>query len=151
VARVLHVLGVVIWIGGVAFVTTVLLSTVRSVVAPRERITLFEAIESRFAWQARGVTLITGLSGFFMLHGLDGWGRYLNPAFWWIHLMTFVWLVFTLVLFILEPLFLRRWFQKAKRENPDKVFGIVQWMHWILLSLSLIAIVGAVAGTRGYL
>jgi len=54
VARALHVLGVVLWIGGVAFVTTVLLPSVRRMKSPEERVAFFESIEGRFAWQARG-------------------------------------------------------------------------------------------------
>ena len=37
-ARVLHVLGVVLWIGGVAMVTTVLLPVIRKFKDPEERI-----------------------------------------------------------------------------------------------------------------
>ena len=151
VARILHVLGVVIWIGSVAFVTTVVLPTIRSIPDAQKQLVLFESIESRFAWQARAVTLITGLSGFYMLYSLDAWDRFLDASFWWVHLMTFVWLVFTLVLFIFEPLFLHRWFHEAAQENPGRSFRILQRLHWILLTLSLIAIVGGVAGTRGFL
>src|SRR5262245_47690839 len=43
-ARVLHVLGVVLWIGGVALVTTVLLPATRRMKTPAERIELFESI-----------------------------------------------------------------------------------------------------------
>jgi uncharacterized membrane protein len=45
-ARALHVIGVVLWIGGVAFVTSIFLP-----VANRrsERLQLFDAIERRFA------------------------------------------------------------------------------------------------------
>jgi uncharacterized membrane protein len=49
-ARALHVFGVVLWIGGVAFVTTVLLPAVRRLKAPAERVAFFEAVERRFAW-----------------------------------------------------------------------------------------------------
>ena len=65
-ARALHVLSVVHWIGGVAFVTMVLLPAVRKLASPRERVALFEKIERRFAVQARISTLIAGLSGFWM-------------------------------------------------------------------------------------
>ena len=65
--------------------------------------------------------------------------------------MTFVWLAFTVVLFALEPLFLHRFFVAQARKNSDRAFGFLQAMHWVLLTLSLVAIVGAVAGTRGYL
>ena len=44
-ARVLHVLGVVLWIGGVAMVTTVLLPSVRRMKTPEERVAFFEAVE----------------------------------------------------------------------------------------------------------
>ena len=37
VARILHVIGVVLWIGGVAMVTTVLLPATRRLKAPEER------------------------------------------------------------------------------------------------------------------
>jgi hypothetical protein len=55
-----------------------------------------------------------------MVHGLDAWGRYLDLSFWWVHLMTLVWLIFTLVLFVLEPLFLHRWFRTfAQRDFSE--------------------------------
>ena len=48
VARVLHVLGVVVWIGGVALVTTVLLPATKRMKTPSERIEFFESIERGF-------------------------------------------------------------------------------------------------------
>ena len=48
-ARALHVLLVVLWIGGVAFVTTVLLPGVRDIKAPQERVVFLEVAERRFA------------------------------------------------------------------------------------------------------
>ena len=149
-ARVVHILGVVVWIGGVAFVTTIVIPAVRRLPA-EEQAAMFEAIEGRFSLQAKVVTLLTGLSGFAMLHGLDAWGRYLDPAYWWVHAMTLVWLIFSLVLFVLEPLFLHRWFHEAASRDPERTFRLVQRMHWLLLSLSVVAIVGAVAGVRGFL
>jgi uncharacterized membrane protein len=66
IARAAHVFGVVLWIGGVGFVTTVLLPSVRRLKTPPERVQFFEAIEGRFAWQARITTLIVGASGFYL-------------------------------------------------------------------------------------
>jgi uncharacterized membrane protein len=97
------VLGVVFWIGGVAFVTTVLIPAIRKLPSASERLQLFQQLEGRFAAQARIATLLTGVTGFYMLQIMGAWNRYLDPAFWWVHLMTFVWLVFTIVLFILSP------------------------------------------------
>jgi uncharacterized membrane protein len=44
IARALHVFAVVLWIGGVSFVTTVLLPAVRRFKSPEERLTFFDAI-----------------------------------------------------------------------------------------------------------
>jgi len=151
IARVLHVVGVVLWIGGVAFVTTVVIPSLRRIADGQERLRLFEAIEGRFSGQARIVTLVTGLAGFYMLHGLAAWNRYQDPSFWWVHLMTLVWLLFTLVLFVFEPLFLRRWFTDFAERDPEKAFRVLHRFHALLLALSLIAIVGGVAGVRGFL
>lgn len=149
-ARALHVLGVVLWIGGVAFVTTVLLPSLRRTPDPGRRLELFEALEGRFAIQARVVTVVTGLTGFYMLHFLDAWDRYLSPAHWWIHLMTLVWVLFTLVLFVLEPLVLHRWFHEKATADSERAFRLVQAMHVVLLALSLVAVAGGVAGAHGY-
>ena len=100
IARAVHVLGVVLWIGGVAMVTTVLLPTIRGFAKDENPVALFERIERRFARQARAVTLLTGLSGFYMIHRLGAWRRYLSAESWWFHAMTLVWLVFTLILFV---------------------------------------------------
>ncbi|MEC9297237.1 MAG: hypothetical protein VYD28_06115 [SAR324 cluster bacterium] len=107
-ARIFHVLAVVLWIGGVGFVTTVLIPSISKTEEPAVRLKIFEAIETKFGFQAKLTTLIAGISGVYMLEVTDGWSRYLNYEFWWLHLMTFVWAVFTLVLFILEPLFLQK-------------------------------------------
>jgi uncharacterized membrane protein len=73
VARALHVFGVVLWIGGVAFVTTVLLPAVRQTRDPAERVAVFERMERRFAVQARITTLLVGATGIHLLVRLD-WG-----------------------------------------------------------------------------
>ena len=52
-ARAIHVLAVVLWIGGVALVTTVLLPAVRRFKSPEERIVFFESVEQSFASQSR--------------------------------------------------------------------------------------------------
>jgi uncharacterized membrane protein len=150
-ARVLHVLAVVLWIGGVALVTTVLLPGVRRLKRPEERIELFDRIERRFAAQARVTTLITGLSGFYLVHALGAWSRFGTVAFWWMHAMVAVWALFTLMLFVLEPLWLHRWFLERAKRDSEGTFQLVQRLHQGLLTASLITIAGAVAGSHGWL
>jgi hypothetical protein len=150
-ARMLHVAGVVLWIGGVAFVTLVLLPAVRRFEEPARRIAFFEEVERRFARQARVTTLLTGLTGFAMLWLLDGWSRYHDPRFWWLHAMTALWLVFTLLLFVLEPLVLHAWFRRRAAADPERTFAVVTWLHRVLLAASLVTVLGAVAGSHGWL
>ena len=149
-ARVLHVLAVVLWIGGVAMVTTVIIPAIKRLKSKEDRIKTFEAIEGRFSLQAKITVTVTGITGFYMLYLLDGWHRYLDITYWWVHAMTIVWFIFTIVLFILEPYVLHRLFKKYAENNPEKTFGFVQRAHWILLVLSLITIIGAVAGSHGW-
>ncbi len=132
-------------------VTTVLLPAVRRFKQPADRVAFFELLERRFAWQARVTTLITGVSGFFMVDRLGLWPQFGALRYWWLDAMVGVWLVFTIMLFVAEPLFLDRWFAAQARRAPDRTFAIVQRLHWVLLILSLITVVGAVAGAHGRL
>jgi uncharacterized membrane protein len=150
IARAIHILGIVLWIGGVAFVTTVLIPSIRRNTSHEDRLALFESLEGKFAFQAKIMTLMTGLSGVYMLEVMNAWPRYLSLNFWWLHLMTFVWVIFTVVLFVLEPAVLHKWFHRQAVVNSDKAFAGLQAMHIILLFLSLVAIAGAMAGSHGY-
>ena len=145
VARALHVLSIVLWIGGVGFVTTVLLPSVRRLKAPQERIGFFDAVERRFAWQARIWTVL------YMLSRLDLWDRFRYAAYWWMHAMIAVWLLFTVVLFVAEPLILQRWLLARARMKPEATFRFLEWLHWVWLILGLVTVAGAVAGTHGVL
>jgi len=149
-ARALHVLAVILWIGGVAFVTWVILPNVRAMKAPQERVEFFERVEARFASQARWWTLLAGGSGFYMLYLLDAWDRYAQARFWWVHAMTLVWVIFTLMLFVLEPLVLHRVIKARAQRDPEGTFRRIERLHWVLLVLSLIAAGGAVMGAHGW-
>ena len=151
IARALHVISVVFWIGGVGFVTTVLLPQVRRTKAPAERMELFEQFERRFAWQARFFVLLAGLTGFYMLDRLELWPAFLIASYWWIHAMVGLWLIFALMLFVAEPLFLDRWLLARARARPEPTFRLIARLHWLLLTLSVITILGAVAGAHGLL
>ena len=150
IARALHILTVVVWIGGVAFVTTVLLPAIKRQSSEALRYELFEQLEGRFAFQAKVTTLLAGISGFYMLYFLNAWSRYAQPEYWWLHAMTLIWLIFTLILFVFEPLFLHSWFAKHAKKNSKKTFKVLQIMHIVLLTLSVITVLGATMGSHGY-
>ena len=149
VARAIHIVGVILWIGGVAFVTTVLLPGVRRMKNPEDRVSFFEQIERNFAWQARLTTLLVGASGLYVTAALDLWGRFDSLGYWWMHAMVFVWVVFTVMLFIAEPLFLHRWFIAKATADPERTFLLIERLHRILLAISILTVLGAIAGSHG--
>jgi uncharacterized membrane protein len=149
IARALHVLAVVVWIGGVAMMTSIILPVVRRMAKPQERIAFFESVERRFALQARVATLLAAVTGFYMVYRLDLWARFFDAQYWWMHAMIAVWAVFTIVLFVLEPLVLHRLFKERAQRDPERTFRLVERLHWVLLTLSLVTTLGAVAGVHG--
>ncbi|HEX2830519.1 MAG TPA: hypothetical protein VHP37_29550 [Burkholderiales bacterium] len=148
IARALHVVGVVLWIGGVAMVTTVLLP---AVAARGGTFDLFEALEHRFARQARWTTALVGLTGLYLVVSLDLWQRFPDPRYWWMSAMVIVWAIFTAMLFVIEPLFLHRRLAARAQRDSARTLRLVARMHWVLLALSLLTVVGAVAGSHGVL
>jgi uncharacterized membrane protein len=154
-ARALHVLAVVVWIGGVSLVTTAALPALRRGEFGHDRALAFRGLERRFARQARIAVIIVGLTGLYMLWRLSLWGRFrvaVLPSFWWMHAMVCLWLLFTLILFVVEPLVSRR--RRARADaNAQLTDGQLAWMqraHWLLLALSIVTLLGAVAGSHGW-
>lgn len=150
IARVLHVIGVVLWIGGVAMVTLILLPAVRRLQAG-DALPFFEQVEHGFAGQSRWTTVLVGATGFYLMHALGLWHRFADPRYWWMGAMVLVWALFTLMLFVLEPRYLHSWFSARAQRDPQGTLTLVQNMHRWLLALSLLTIAGAVAGAHGVL
>jgi len=150
IARAVHVAAVVIWIGGVAMATTVVLPLVRRKGQPVEkRLVLFEAVERRFVWQARTAVVLVGLSGFYMVDRYDLWSRFAAITFWWMHAMVAVWLIFTLLLFVIEPFILHGRVHSRALSGDESVFTRLHRAHWALLILSVVTVLAAVAGSHG--
>lgn len=148
VARAVHVAAVVHWIGGLLFVTLVVLPSLREIDA-RQRLERFNALERRFAMQARVSTLLVGLSGFYMLDGFAMWRRLADPASWWLGAMVALWALFTVMLFIVEPLFLHARFDAHASHDPDGTFRRALLGHRILSFLAVVTVLGAAGGAHG--
>ena len=148
-ARVLHVLAIVPWIGGVSFVTTVLMPAIRQHNDPNDRLSAFHRFEEGFAWQARLWVGLAGLSGLWMIHRGDLWYRFADLHFWWMHAMVAIWAIFAAMLYVIEPLFLHR--RMKQSSSPANDFARMERMHRILLLASIITILGAMAGAHGLL
>jgi uncharacterized membrane protein len=149
IARTIHVLSIIHWFGGVAFVTAVILPTVSRLATPAERFALFEAIEHRFAAQVRLSVPLAGVSGLYMVERLDLWSRFLDPAAWWLGAMLLLWLAFMAILFVLEPLLLRGWFARRALADPAGAFTLVWRAHWLLLAAGAVTAGAGVLGAHG--
>ncbi len=148
-ARGLHVVGIILWIGGVAMETTVLLVAMRRTADAVERVRWFKKVEQGFSWQARLTTLLVGGTGFYMLYALDAWSSLATIEGFWLHAMILVWVIFTVVLFVLEPLFLHQWFERRVARDPDGTFTLIARLHWVLLTLSILTVFFGVLGAHG--
>lgn len=146
-ARIVHVMAVMFWIGGVGFVTWVVMPAIRYSESAADRLGKFHAIKGRFAAQAKLWVLLAGASGFWMVQRAEMWPRFADLSFWWMHAMVALWMVFALMLFVIEPLFLHR--RLATSQTPQADFQRMERVHHILITLSLIAMAGAVGGGHG--
>jgi uncharacterized membrane protein len=92
----LHLLGAVLWVGGMAFALLVLRPAAHEVLQAPERLALAQAAFRRFfliVWHAMPIVLLTGWALFFFWHG--GW----SGARWNLHLMHLLGLIMALVFF----------------------------------------------------
>ncbi|PKB13286.1 hypothetical protein B0I00_3423 [Novosphingobium kunmingense] len=147
IARAIHLLSILFWIGGVAFVTLGLMPPIRGSTAPDDRLAAFHRIEGRFAPQARIWVLLAGASGFWMIHRAQMWDRFTYPQFWWMHAMVALWAIFFAMLFLIEPFFLHRRMQDSP--DPERDFRRMERMHRILLLIAVVTVLGAAAGSHG--
>ena len=150
-ARAVHILAVVHWIGGVAAVTTIVLPRARELPDAKEAVAFFEEFERRFAGQARVSILLAGLSGLYMLIKMNAWDRFQYAAFWWMHLMVVVWLLFAFMIYVIEPFVVHRKFHELALRQPHCAFAMALRLHMVALTISVIAIGAAVLGAHGAL
>ena len=148
-ARAIHVLAVVHWIGGVGFVTLVVLPYALSRSSAQEGLALFDAVEQRFASQVRVSIPIAGAAGLWLTYRMDVWERFHDLHFWWMGAMLGLWLVFKTLVFIVEPLMKDRFDELAARD-PSVALHRLSRLHGILLAIAALTILGAVAGAHGF-
>jgi hypothetical protein len=66
------------------------------------------------------------------------------------HAMVFIWAIFAVGLFVAEPFILDRRLEKWAARRQESAFAWLTVVHWLLLTLSVITIFGAVAGSHGW-
>lgn len=148
IAIAVHVLGVIWWIGGLAFVTLVFLPALRHGITD-DPDGLLDAIERRFGPQARIASVLVGASGAYMLWRLGAWQWLGLSTYWWLDAMMAYWGLFVLLLFVLEPAGLLR---RGVRRIGDPVLAwrAMHVLHGALLLLGVVIIAAAAAASHGY-
>ncbi len=148
IARAIHIVSVIIWIGGVAMVALVLIPFFRKKTDGENPFALFNRIKRKFMAQARIVTLLAGGTGFYLINFQNGWSRYLSLDTWWTNTMTLVWALYSLMLYVVDPLIADKKMEELAAKNPTPeeylpVFGYIQRWHMLILGLSLISILAS--------
>ena len=146
--RVVHVLAIILLIGGVSFVAIILLLPATTFESLEKRLRAFSLIERRFVWQARVMILLTGLSGLWMMHILGGWPWLIHAGHWWTHLMLFTWMIFAVLLFIVEP-FGRGRLKTLIQHDPEAAWRRLRTIHVAIWVMLLITVICAVGGNHG--
>jgi uncharacterized membrane protein len=148
IMHIIHLLAVIIWIGGLAFVTIIIFPVIFKTPDPLQKVLTFQRIEHRFAKIARYFVVLVGLSGFAMLF-ITNWHVLLfTRSGVPLTFMTIVWVFWMIMLFGVEPLVIKKMLERMAKEPEemtiDSVFARVNRMHWVLLFVSMLASIAGV-------
>jgi uncharacterized membrane protein len=144
-----HVLGVVLWIGGVSFVTMIVFPMIMRMEGSIEKVIFFQGVEHRFAKIAKLCVIIVGTTGVWLLFITDRWDALFTMHGIGITLMLLVWIFYVLVL-LFEGRFFKIIFKGEAQQDTAKIFLRLTVFHWVVMGLSLLAVfVGVIAGHGG--
>lgn len=145
----IHVLSIVIWIGGVAFVTLVVFPMITRMEGSLEQVLMFQGVEHRFARIAKLMVAISGITGLILLYYTRGFGALFSMGGIGPTIMLIVWAFYLLILLFEARLF-KVIFRGGAQKDTKKVFYRLTVFHWVVLGLSLLAVgVGVWAGHGG--
>ena len=153
--HIIHVLTVILWIGGLAFVTTMVFPLIFKTPDALQKVLLFQRIEHKFAKVARYYNLIVGVSGFIMV-AMRGWHRVMfTKAGAGLTVMTAIWIFWFIMLFGLEPIVIKKMLENMAKGGDkmdiDGIFAKLNRMHWVMMAVSLIAAAAGITFAHGYL
>jgi putative copper export protein len=137
IALTIHVVSIIIWIGGVAFVTMVTFPMILRVDNSLEQVLMFQGVEHRFAGIAKVMVILAGVTGLYLIN-IKG----TSIGVW---IMIFVWAFYASLLFGLEKMIFKKIFSKPSgKDDTRKVFVILQTFHWFVLGLSFLAVAAGI-------
>lgn len=148
---IIHIFGVVIWIGGVAFVTMITFPMIQRAENSLEQVMMFQGVEHRFSKIAKIMVVLVGLSGLYLIYEKYGFNfKELGFGVW---IMIIVWAFYASLLFGLEKIIFKKLFSTPAGKPADlptgqagtkKIFNILQGFHWVVLALSFLAIAAGI-------
>jgi uncharacterized membrane protein len=142
-----HVLSIVVWIGGVAFVTAIVFPTLASMEDSMAKVSFFMGFEKRFQLLAKICVLIAGASGILLFWRRGAFGVLTTDEAVLLGYKFLVWLTFVVLLFGAEQRLMRA--LVSEKTAPEKALKRLSAFHWVVLILSLIAIVAGIRLVRG--
>lgn len=143
-----HVIAVVLWIGGVSFVTIIVFPILLRMEGSLEKVMFFQGVEHRFAGLAKLYVFIAGATGFILLYLNDEFSLLFNRGGVGITLMLIAWLVYVFVLLFEKKIFLKL-FSKPEKLDTTQIFFRLSVFHWFVLGLSLLAVAAGVWAGHG--
>jgi len=144
----LHVLSIVLWIGGVAFVTIIVFPMIMRMENSLEKVLFFQGVEHRFAKIAKASVTIAGITGLWLLYTTGEW----RILFTWTGigptLMLIVWTLYVVILLFEGRLF-KAIFGGEAQHDTSKIFFRLTVFHWFILGMSLLAVAVGVWAAHG--
>ncbi len=140
---IIHVICVIVWIGGVTFVTTVVFPMMYRTEGSLEKALLFQGVEHRFAAIVKWMIGITGVTGLWILYAKYGFGILSQARGIGVVIMIFAWAFYTTVLLSERKIFAKI-FADPEKIDMNKALKMIHVMHWFLLTVSYSAVAAGV-------
>ncbi|HEB02422.1 MAG TPA: hypothetical protein ENI12_04235 [Nitrospirae bacterium] len=139
----IHVVSILMWIGGVGFVTVVVFPMLMRMDDTLEMVLMFHRLENRFAGHARVYLVIVGITGFMLLWLQGRFSGLFSMNNFGILVMMFAWFFYLFVLTFEKKIFAKV-FGKPEEMDGKKVFRFLTGFHWVVLGVSLLAVAAGV-------
>lgn len=143
----LHVLSVVIWIGGVAFVTAIVFPVLMRMEDSMAKVSFFIGFEKRFQLLAKVLVILVGVTGIILFFHRGGFESLSLEEAILLGYKFFVWLFYFVLLFGAEKRLMST--LVSPQTPPEKAFKRLSLFHWAVLILSLLAVIGGIRIVRG--
>ena len=145
--KLLHLLGVVVWVGGMFFAYLVLCPVAADVLQPPERLRLWNGVFSRFfnwVWLSIGAILLSGLYLIYLYGGMGNVGHYVHTMLLLGLVMVAVYVYVFFGCFVPFSLHV----EKERWKEAGALLGKIRQLVAINLSLGVLTLAVATIGVQ---